>query len=136
MRGAIATDMRVAARSKHTDPNCTRCGKKEDDFYPFFYCKFSHAVWFASPLGLRVDIIKITPKFRTLYPLGHLYRGRKAPRCWLHNWCFKKENQISAFLIKNLKKQQVIFAAPFLFLNMVNIMVTVHKLASYSEVRR
>jgi hypothetical protein len=55
MRGAIATGMRTAVRSNHIDPLCTRCGNKEDDFHLFFDCKFSQAVWFASPLGLRVE---------------------------------------------------------------------------------
>jgi ribonuclease HI len=55
LRGALATGMRAGARSKHIDPTCSRCGKKEDDFHLFFDCKFSQAVWFASPLGLRVE---------------------------------------------------------------------------------
>jgi hypothetical protein len=55
MRGAIATGMRAATRSKHIDPSCIRCGKNENDFHLFFDCKFSQAVWFASPLGLRVE---------------------------------------------------------------------------------
>ena len=55
MRGAIATGMRAAARSKHIDQKCIRCGKDEDDFHLFFECKFVQAVWFASSLGLRVE---------------------------------------------------------------------------------
>ena len=55
LRGALATGMRAGARSKYIDPTCSRCGKKEDDFHLFFDCKFSQAVWFASPLGLRVE---------------------------------------------------------------------------------
>ena len=55
MRGAIATGMRAGARSKHIQPYCVRCGKMEDDFHLFFDCKFSQAVWFASPLGLKVE---------------------------------------------------------------------------------
>jgi hypothetical protein len=55
MRGAIATGMRAATRSKHIDQRCVRCGKNEDDFHLFFDCKFSQAVWFTSSLGLRVE---------------------------------------------------------------------------------
>jgi hypothetical protein len=58
MRGAIATGLRAAARSKHIDQRCIRCGNNEDDFHLFFDCKFSQAVWFASPLGLRVEGLK------------------------------------------------------------------------------
>jgi hypothetical protein len=55
MSGALATGMRTSTRSKNIDPNCIRCGKNEDDFHLFFDCKFTQAVWFASPIGLRVE---------------------------------------------------------------------------------
>ena len=55
LRGAIATGMRAGARSKHIQPYCIRCGKMEDDFHLFFDCKFAQAVWFASPLGFKVE---------------------------------------------------------------------------------
>lgn len=32
-----------------------RCGIDETDFHLFFSCHYVHAVWFASPLGLRVE---------------------------------------------------------------------------------
>jgi hypothetical protein len=55
IRGDILTEMKGAARSNQINHNCTRCGQKEDDFHLFFDCRFSHAVWFASTLGLRVQ---------------------------------------------------------------------------------
>jgi hypothetical protein len=55
MRGALATGTRAAMRSKNINPKCIRCGNIEDDFHLFFDCKFTQAVWFASPLGLRVE---------------------------------------------------------------------------------
>lgn len=55
MRNAIPTGCTAAARSVHINRRCCRCGTDETDFHLFFSCNFVRAVWFASPLGLRVD---------------------------------------------------------------------------------
>ncbi|KQJ87082.2 hypothetical protein BRADI_4g09250v3 [Brachypodium distachyon] len=55
MRQAISSGCRAAARSFHIDKKCCRCGADENDFHLFFSCHFVHAVWFASPLGLRME---------------------------------------------------------------------------------
>jgi hypothetical protein len=55
LRKAIPTGVRAAARSINIDHKCCRCGMDETDFHLFFSCHYVHAVWFASPLGLRVE---------------------------------------------------------------------------------
>jgi hypothetical protein len=61
-------------RSKHVDQRRIRCGKNEDDFHIFFDCGFTHGVWLASSLGLRVEVLQ---QLRTTHIIQYILTGYK-----------------------------------------------------------
>jgi ribonuclease HI len=115
IRGAILTGVKGAARSNHINHKCTRCGQKEDDFHLFFDCRFSHAVWFASTLGLRVQglvQLGINQVQDTMHYILSNYNSDDAlPKTLTILWSIWKARNDLLFNRKNLSPMQVLYMA-------------------------
>jgi hypothetical protein len=115
LRQAIPTATRVAARSNHVLPYCRRCGLLEDDIHLFFTCDFARAVWFISPLGLRVDGILQQGRTTVSHFIQFLLDNYKDPNSleliFLILWFIWKARCDYHFNAKEWKVLQVIHAA-------------------------
>jgi hypothetical protein len=115
LRQAIPTATRVAARSNHVLPYCRRCGLLEDDIHLFFTCDFARAVWFISPICLRVDGILQQGPTTVSHFIQFLLDNYKDPNSleliFLILWFIWKARCDYHFNAKEWKVLQVIHAA-------------------------